>query len=90
MRLCRDRVALVLALVLAALAVAAPGSAQHPHARFVAAIEQAKAHLLLCRELYAVGQASEAVLHASHPVQEIGGWIYGRVSRALDAVPAAS
>ena len=32
----------------------------------------------------------QAVLHASHPVQEIGGWIYGRVSRALDAGPAAS
>jgi hypothetical protein len=71
----------VLALVFAALTLAAPAPAPHPHARFVGAVEQAKAHLLVCGELYAAGQASEAALHASHPVQEIGGRIYGPVKR---------
>jgi hypothetical protein len=71
----------VLALVLATLAVAAPAGAPHPHARFVGAVEQAKAHLMICGQLYAAGQGSEAALHASHPVQEIGGRIYGPVKR---------
>lgn len=69
----------MLALVLAALAVAGPSTPLDPHVRFAAAVEQAKAHLAVCRELYAAGETGEAALHASHPVQEIGGRIFGPV-----------
>ena len=72
----------MLALVLAAaLAVAGPSTPLDGHARFAAAVEQAKAHLAVCRELYAAGETGEAALHASHPVQEIGGRIFGPVKR---------
>jgi len=71
----------VLALVLAALAVAGPSTPLDPHVRFAAAVEQAKAHLAVCRELYVAGEVGEAALHASHPVQEIGGRIFGPVKR---------
>ena len=70
----------MLAVLVVVFAVAAPATPQ-AHARFVGAVEQAKAHLLVCGELYAGGQAREAALHASHPVQEIGGRIYAPVKR---------
>lgn len=74
---------MIVALALAAVALAAPAP---PHSqadtRFVAAVEQAKAHLVVCRELYAAAKAGEAALHASHPVQEIGERLLGPVRRA--------
>lgn len=74
---------MIAVIVLAAVAFAAPAA---PHSkddtRFAAAVEQAKAHLVVCRELYAGGKAGEAALHASHPVQEIGERILGPARRA--------
>jgi hypothetical protein len=71
--------ALALATVFAAAPSAAPSDA---HVPFAASVEEAKAHLLMARELYAAGDAREAALHASHPVQEIGGRITGPVTCA--------
>jgi hypothetical protein len=72
----------VLALALAAVLAAAPAAPGRDHVRFAASVEEAKSHLLMVRELYAAGDAGEAALHASHPVQEIGGRITGPVTRA--------
>jgi hypothetical protein len=73
----------IAAILLAAVAFAAPAA---PHSkddtRFATAVEQAKAHLVVCRELYTAGKAGEAALHASHPVHEIGGRILGPARRA--------
>lgn len=71
------------ALLIAAVAAAPATDAQ---VRFVTSVEEAKAHVFVSRTLYAAGDAKEAALHASHPVQEIGGRITGpvaRVDRAL-------
>lgn len=69
---------MVAALALATVLAAASSDAHIP---FAASVEEAKAHLLVARELYAAGDAREAALHASHPVQEIGGRITGPITR---------
>jgi len=72
----------MIAAVVFALAAAGPAAGSEAQVRFTAAVEQAKAHLLLCRELYGARQVREAALHASHPVQELGGKIFGPIKRA--------
>ena len=72
----------VVAAATAGVLAAAPGTAAtDAQVRFATSVEEAKAHLLVVRELYAAGQPGEAALHASHPVQEIGGRITGPVNR---------
>jgi hypothetical protein len=79
----------IVALVLATLVAAAPqGTPTETHVRFTVSVEEAKAHLLVVRELYAAGNPGEAALHASHPVQEIGGRITGPITRADPALGA--
>lgn len=74
---------MVAALALATVLAAAPApAASEAHVRFATSLEEVRAHLLVTRELYAAGNAGEAALHASHPVQEIGGRITGPVTRA--------
>ena len=55
-------------------------------ARFVANVEQAKAHLLISQELYATGQAPKAALHSSHPVQELGNRVIGPITKVNGAL----
>ncbi len=80
---------MIAALVLASVVAAAPASAPaDTHVRFAVSVEEAKAHLLVVRELYAAGDPREAALHASHPVQEIGARITGPITRADAALGA--
>jgi len=69
-------------LWVAPAAAGAQSRAPRDHVEFVANIEEAKAHLLISRELYAAGQASRAALHSSHPVQELGNRIIGPIAKA--------
>lgn len=78
----RSGLLLLLAVFLGA-APAAAGLAPAPGqaARFVANVEEAKAHLLISRELYAAGQTAKAALHSSHPVQELGNLVIGPIRK---------
>jgi hypothetical protein len=65
------RLALVAAALVLAAGVAA-GQDLDEHARWVAALEQARGHLQVSREVYRRGQHVRAGVHASHPIQELG------------------
>jgi hypothetical protein len=77
-------VALGLVLVVATAAAAQPPADPE---RFAADAEKARGHLLVSEQLYTLGQARAAALHAAHPVQELGNRLIGPVRR-LDAARA--
>ena len=78
----------VVALVVGVLAVATASAAQtDDHVRFAADAEKARGHLLVSEQLYGLGQARTAALHAAHPVQELGNRLVGPVRR-VDAARA--
>ncbi len=78
-----------LALAVAVLALLAPGPGYRPAgavegedaATYVAAVEQAKGHLLVSRAVYRRGQRIRAGVHASHPIQELGYRLWRPVTR---------
>ena len=85
----RSAVSLVVGAVLwvgAAGVARAQSASIDDQARFVADVEQAKAHLLISQELYAAGQAPKAALHASHPVQELGNRVIGPIKNVNGAL----
>lgn len=49
---------------------------------FATNVEKMKGHLLASRELYAVGQAAYAAIHAAHPVQELWSLLQGPLTQA--------
>jgi hypothetical protein len=70
--------------MLAALAASqAPARADEleDHAQYVAAVEQAKGHLLVSREVYRKGERVRAGVHASHPIQELGYRLWRPVTK---------
>jgi hypothetical protein len=77
------------ALALAAFALLQAGFPSRPAGRvdldeavaFVAAVEQAKGHLLASREVYRRGQRVRADVHASHPIQELGYRLWRPVTK---------
>jgi len=73
-----------LAIALPAVAAAQP---QADAVRFAADVERARGHLLVSEQLYMLGQAGAAALHAAHPVQELGNRLIGPVRR-VDAARA--
>jgi hypothetical protein len=77
-------VGLTLSLALAAGAAAQPSS---DAVRFAVDAEKARGHLLVSEQLYMVGQARGAALHAAHPVQELGNRLVGPLRR-VDAARA--
>lgn len=52
------------------------------HVQFAANVEKIKGHLLASRELYAIGQAAYAAIHAAHPVQELWSLLQGPLIQA--------
>jgi hypothetical protein len=60
----------------------APPAAVDDQARFVANVDEARAHLRISQELYAAGKTAKAALHSSHPVQELGSRIFGPIKKA--------
>ena len=74
----------VLGVVLVAVALAAgsPNADKSTeHALYVAAVEQAKGHLLASREVYRRGQRVRTSVHASHPIQELGYRLWRPVTK---------
>jgi hypothetical protein len=74
----------VLGVVLMAVALAvgsASADESTEHADYVAAIEQAKGHLLASREVYRRGQRVRTTVHASHPIQELGYRLWRPVTK---------
>jgi hypothetical protein len=70
--------------VLAPLLLLAASAAAEPAAdvvRFAVDAEKARGHLLVSEQLYMLGEARAAALHAAHPVQELGNRLYGPVRR---------
>ncbi|MFN3477390.1 MAG: hypothetical protein ACK4Z6_07580 [Candidatus Methylomirabilales bacterium] len=51
-------------------------------AEFATNVEKMKGHLLVSRELYAIGQAAYAAIHAAHPVQELWPLLRGPLTQA--------
>jgi hypothetical protein len=67
--------------VVALSIVTARADALDEQADYVAAVEQAKGHLLASREVYRRGQHVRADVHASHPIQELGYRLWRPVTK---------
>jgi hypothetical protein len=83
-RILRSRTIAGLGLLLVAVATAAQTLAAgdfDEQADYVAAVEQAKGHLLASREVYRRGQSVRADVHASHPIQELGYRLWRPVTK---------
>lgn len=71
-----------LLLAMAALPLDAGGAGEiDEQASYVAAVEQAKGHLLASREVYRRDQRIRAGVHASHPIQELGYRLWRPVTK---------
>ena len=74
--------ALGVVLMAVALAAGSPSADDATeHAGYVAAVEQAKGHLLASREVYCRGQRVRTSVHASHPIQELGYRLWRPVTK---------
>jgi hypothetical protein len=78
----RARTIVSVILLAVALSVVTVGAGEvDEHADYVAAVEQAKGHLLASREVYRRGQRVRADVHASHPIQELGYRLWRPVTK---------
>jgi hypothetical protein len=78
----RGRAVLSLLLVLASVSVGTVSAEDFDEqADYVAAVEQAKGHLLASRQVYRRGQRVRAGVHASHPIQELGYRLWRPVTK---------
>lgn len=69
-------------LMAVALGVGSPSADKSTeHADYVAAVEQARGHLLASREVYRRGQRVRTSVHASHPIQELGYRLWRPVTK---------
>jgi hypothetical protein len=72
----------VILLGVASVSVVTAGAGDvDEQADYVAAVEQAKGHLLASRQVYRRGQRVRADVHASHPIQELGYRLWRPVTK---------
>jgi hypothetical protein len=82
MRLGRRLMILGVLVTALAIAVGSPSADDSDaQADYVAAVEQAKGHLLASREVYRRGQRVRTSVHASHPIQELGYRLWRPVTK---------
>jgi hypothetical protein len=66
-----------------AAVAAGNGGQQHPDplVRFTVAVELSKAHFVVSQSVLEAGKPTRALVHAAHPVQELGAQVYGPPTR---------
>lgn len=77
----RTIVSIILLAVAPVSIVTAGAGDVDEQADYVAAVEQAKGHLLASRQVYRRGQRVRADVHASHPIQELGYRLWRPVTK---------